>query len=86
MATKTSTMATTARPATEEDLLRAPEDGYKHELVDGAIRMSPAGSRHGLVSLRLASRLLAFVAQQRQGYVFDSSTGFRMPSGKHSIP
>ena len=37
-------MATTTRPAaTEEDLLRTPRDGRKYELVDGQIRVSPAG-------------------------------------------
>ena len=79
-------MATTARRATEADLLQAPEDGYKHELVDGEIRMSPAGSRHGRVSLKLAARLLAFVEQQRLGYVFEGSTGFRMPAGNIRSP
>jgi Uma2 family endonuclease len=85
MATK-ATMATTARPATEADLLRTPDDGYKYELVDGEIRMSPAGSRHGVVSLKLAAKLLAFVEQHRVGHVFDSSTGFRMPAGNIRSP
>lgn len=42
-------MATTTRPATEEDLLRTPRDGQKYELVDGQIRVSPAGFNHGSV-------------------------------------
>ena len=75
-----------ARPATEADLLRTPDDGYKYELVDGEIRMSPAGSRHGAVSVRLAARLVAFVDQHRLGYVFESSTGFRMPAGNVRCP
>jgi Uma2 family endonuclease len=77
---------TTGAPATEEDLLKAPRDGRKYELVDGAIRVSPAGGRHGLVSLRLAARLLSFVEQERLGYVFDSSTGFRLPGGNVRCP
>ena len=40
---------TTRRVATEEDLLAMPRDGYKYELVDGEIRMSPTGGRHGAV-------------------------------------
>jgi hypothetical protein len=36
---------TTRRVATEEDLLAMPPDGHKYELVDGEIRMSPAGDR-----------------------------------------
>jgi Uma2 family endonuclease len=80
-------MATTVRPqATEEDLLRAPEDGYKHELVDGQIRMSPAGFRHGLVCIRLSSRLGTFVEKAQIGTVCDSSTGFRLPRGNVRLP
>jgi Uma2 family endonuclease len=80
-------MATTIRPvATEEDLLRMPEDGRKRELVDGQIRMSPAGSRHGRVCVSLSSRLHTFIVEARLGYVFDSSTGFRLPGGNVRLP
>jgi Uma2 family endonuclease len=80
-------MATTTRPAaTEEDLLRTPRDGRKYELVDGQIRVSPAGSRHGRVCVRLATRLDAFVEKGQLGYVFDSSTGFRLPGGNVRVP
>jgi hypothetical protein len=49
-----SEQVTTVRPpATEADLLRMPNDGYKYELVDGEIRMSPGGARHGQVGVRL---------------------------------
>ena len=80
-------MATIVRPAaTEEDLLQTPKDGRKHELVDGQIRVSPAGTRHGQVCIRLAVRLGAWVEQGRLGYVFDSSTGFRLPGGNVRAP
>jgi Uma2 family endonuclease len=73
-------MATSARShATEADLLRTPRDGQKYELVDGQIRVSPAGARHGLVIVELTGRLGAFVKRARSGYVFDSSTGIRLP-------
>jgi Uma2 family endonuclease len=72
--------------ATEADLLRAPRDGRKYELVAGEIRMSPAGARHGAISLLLAARLLAFVRERNLGHVFDSSTGFRLPSGNVRCP
>jgi Uma2 family endonuclease len=68
-------VTTTAWRATEADLLRTPDDGFKHELVDGEIRTSPAGTRHGLMSLKLASRLLAY-----------ARTGFRMPGGNVRCP
>jgi Uma2 family endonuclease len=79
-------MATTTRVATEADLLRTPRDGRKYELVDGEIRMSPAGSRHGAVSVKVAAKLLAFATNQRLGHVFDSSTGFRLPGGNVRSP
>jgi Uma2 family endonuclease len=80
-------MATTIRPAaTEEDLLRAPEDGRKHELVDGRIRMSPAGYRHGRVSAALLRRLGTFVKEHQLGDVVDSGTGFRLPGGNVRLP
>jgi Uma2 family endonuclease len=79
-------IASTVRAATEDDLLHMPRDGRKYELVDGEIRVSPAGSRHGAVSLQIAARLLAFVKEHGLGHVFDSSTGFRLPGGNVRSP
>ena len=71
---------TTRRVATEDDLLAMPKDGQKYELVDGEIRMSPAGDRHSVVALELAAHLLAFVKQHRLGHVMGADAGFRLPS------
>jgi Uma2 family endonuclease len=80
-------MATTTRQiATEQDLLATPRDGQKYELVDGQIRVSPAGARHGHVCVELILRLGAFVKEQGLGFVFDSSTGFRLPNGNVRLP
>jgi Uma2 family endonuclease len=80
-------MATTMQStATELDLLRSPKDGRKHELVDGQIRVSPAGTRHGRICVRLVVRLDTFVEKERLGYVFDSSTGFKLPGGNVRAP
>lgn len=80
-------LAATARPlATEADLLRMPDDGYKYELVDGEIRMSPGGARHGQVGVRLSAVLHAFVSERNLGHVFESSTGFRLPGGNVRSP
>ncbi len=70
---------------TDEDLLRLPKDGRKYELVDGEIRVSPAGGRHGEIAVRLAARLFAFVSRKSMGKVFDSSTGFRLPSRRRRM-
>ncbi len=80
-------MATTTRKAaTEEDLLQTPKDGSTYELVDGEIRVGPGGARHGAVSLRLAVLLHAFVTERQLGFVFESNTGFRLPSGNIRSP
>jgi len=76
---------TTRRPAMEDDLRALGDDGYKHELVDGEIRLSPGGTRHSRTSLRIASRLDAFVSAGI-GHAFDSSMGFRLPSGNVRSP
>jgi Uma2 family endonuclease len=78
-------VATPAR-ATEDDLRAMPEDGRKYELVDGQIVVSPAGYRHGLVSVRLSARLASFAESQGLGDVLDSSTGFRLPGGNVRSP
>jgi Uma2 family endonuclease len=67
---------------TDADLLRLPRDGRKRELVDGEIRMSPAGGRHGQVSVELVARIHLHVRERRLGLVFDSSTGFRLAGRK----
>jgi Uma2 family endonuclease len=81
-----TTVAVPARPATEDDLRATPRDGQKYELVDGEIRVSPAGARHEAVSLKLASRLLAYVASTGAGHAFGSSVGFRLPGGNVRSP
>lgn len=72
--------------ATEADLRAMPRDGRKYELVDGRIAVSPAGARHGVIAVRLAARLLGHVEARRLGFVLDSSTGFRLPSGNVRSP
>ena len=75
-----------AQAATEADLLRVPRDGKKYELVDGQIVVSPAGGRHGKIGLRLGARLLAYATDNALGHAFDSSTGFRLPTGSTRSP
>ncbi len=77
----------TTRQMTEADLLAAPDDGFRRELVDGEIIvMGPAGTLHGHVNVQLALRLGAHVEAHGLGYVLDSSTGFRLPNGNVRSP
>ena len=54
----------TKRTMTEEELMALPRDGYKRELVDGEIRVSPAGTPHGHVILQLGARLVSHVNER----------------------
>jgi Uma2 family endonuclease len=76
----------TTRTWTEEELMALPEDGQKRELVDGEIRVSPAGAPHGRVIVALSARLYTHVEAHGLGHVFDSSTGVWMPSGNLRVP
>ena len=73
---------TTRRLATEDDLRAVPEDGQKYELVDGEIRVSPAGDRHSAVALALAARLLAFVKERHLGHVMGADAELDKQLGK----
>lgn len=66
-------------PMTAEQLLELPDDGMRHELVEGVLRTTaPAGARHGLIAARLLVRLGTFVQTHRLGEFFAAETGFRL--------
>jgi Uma2 family endonuclease len=78
-------MATT-RGFTDADLMGLPRDGRKYELVDGEIRVTPAGMRHEDIAAELLMRLRLFAKQQGLGKVLGSSTGYRLPNGNIRSP
>ena len=44
-------MITQTKPATAEELLHQPSDGYRYELVKGELKkMAPAGNEHGSIA------------------------------------
>lgn len=62
---------------TAQDLLRTPDDGMRHELVNGElITMSPAGEEHGDISLTIGAALRQYVRERRLGKVYGADTGF----------
>lgn len=71
-------MGTATKIWTDEELMALPNDGGKRELLHGNIITSPAGSEHGHIAVIIVAELERHVRQSRLGFVFDSSTGFRL--------
>lgn len=66
---------TARRKLTYEDYVLFPEDGQRHEIIDGEHYVSPAPTpRHQIVSIELSSTLHAFVKSQRLGQVLAAPT------------
>ena len=62
---------------TADELFCLPDDGQRHELVNGEHRiLAPAGGEHGSISAGLIARLVTHVAKRKLGRVFTSETGF----------
>lgn len=78
MASQPATTHPPRKQWTDEELMALPKDGYKRELLDGEIVMSPAGSEHGRKIMRFSTALGSHVYQHQLGEVFDGQTGFRM--------
>ena len=73
-------------PVTAGELLRMPDDGFRYELVKGELRkMVPAGSEHGNVTLRIASRLERHAEEHKLGRVYAAETGFRISSNPDTV-
>ncbi len=70
-------MTLTGKQMTAEELWRLPDDGMRHELIYGELTtMSPSGSEHGWVAMRVGADLHAFVARHRLGRAYAAETGF----------
>lgn len=80
--------APAAQPAlvTADQLLRMRDDGVRRELVRGEIReMSPGGSRHGRIGMKIATRLSDFVEVHGLGEVYGADTGFLLASDPDTV-
>jgi len=73
-----SVVANKRKTWTDEALESLPKNGYKHELLDGELIMSPVHANHGIICMRFGAVLVHFVEQHKLGEVYDSSTGFRL--------
>ncbi len=61
------------RKLTYDDYARIPDDGQRHEIIDGEHYAMPSPSRrHQRLSIELGSRLHLFVKHRRLGEVYDA--------------
>ncbi len=88
-------MATRVMPAqapprrtkvTLDEFKRLQHDGYKAELVNGEVQMTPTGLRHERIGVKLITALERFLQTQSLGHVYGSSAGYKLPSGDVRSP
>jgi len=63
---------------TDAELMRWPNDGYKRELIEGDIYMSPVGYTHANICMNLFLLLGRYVREHHLGKVCGSDIGFRL--------
>ena len=70
-------MSTATSSITADELLTMPRGKVRYELIRGELSsMSPAGSEHGVVTMRLALLLGGHVIDRNLGLVFGAESGF----------
>jgi Uma2 family endonuclease len=72
--------------ATIDDLLKMPDDGMKHELVDGEILVSPTGVRHSEVAGRILYVIATFLEESPIGKVLTPDVGIWLSDGNLRSP
>src|SRR5438874_8063754 len=66
---------------TDHALMQLPKNGYKYELLEGTLIMSPAGFSHGGICASIIIALGNFVYPRKLGKIYDGQTGFRLTRG-----
>jgi Uma2 family endonuclease len=71
---------------TAEDLWQLPPDGWRYELVRGALhQMAPAGSDHGTIVMNIAGPLHQHVRAHDLGTVYAAETGFLLSRNPDTV-
>src|SRR5688572_9024909 len=79
-------MATTTRPVSADELMRLPDDGMRHELIEGELRtMTPVGAVAAVITVRLAASLHAIVSAHRLGLVLSGEPGFFLAENPDTV-
>ena len=79
-------MSATTQTMTADELFLMKDDGFRYDLVKGDLRkMSPAGSEHGAIIVRLTVALGQYVEENELGEVFAAETGFKLASNPDTV-
>jgi Uma2 family endonuclease len=79
-------MNTEVQLMTADELLVLPRGQFRYELIDGELtKMSPAGQKHGRVTLRLTVPLAKHVQDNQLGEVYAAETGFKLKSNPDTV-
>lgn len=75
-----------AEIVTAKSIFERPSDGYRYELLQGNLRMmSPAGGRHGRITLQVAHLLKTHSDAGKLGVVFAAETGFLIETDPDTV-
>ncbi len=89
MAAETSAVKALPRPGqriTLEELMQLPDDGNKYELVQGVLKVTPAGHEQEEIGTWLSTLLTNFVRPRKLGRVYGFNAGYRLPNGDVRAP
>jgi len=88
MATQAAIVQAPLRQAqvTLDEFKRLRHDGYKAELINGEVKMSPTGLRHEQITAKLIMLLGIFLQRTSRGRVYGSSARYTLPSGDVHSP
>lgn len=79
-------MKVTGQIVPAEQLFAMPDDGFRYDLVDGALRkMSPAGHRHGAVAMNLGVPIGMHCKSNKLGVVYAAETGFKLSKDPDTV-
>ena len=71
---------------TADELLALPRGEFRYELVNGELKkMSPAGQKHGRITVRLTEPLAKHVRDNQLGQVYAAETGFKLRSNPDTV-
>jgi Uma2 family endonuclease len=79
-------MCATRLMMSADELERLPDDGQRHELVNGELSTStPSGFDHGAVIANLTAPLVSRVRSKNLGVVVGAETGFKLSSKPDTV-